>query len=162
MRYNPAAPVRGAIVAMTRDNIIGLDGNIPWHYSGDLKRFKQRTMDSNIVMGRLTWESIGSKPLPGRRNVVISRNPVENTESYTDLQAALRNCEESDTWIIGGGQVYLAALDWTTLLDVTYVPDSIDHPDAVRFPAIDPETWKQSETCELEDSSLLNVIYLRR
>ena len=105
MRFDPEAPVRGAIVAMNRDNIIGLDGKIPWHHSGDLKRFKRRTMGAAIIMGRLTWESIGSKPLPGRRNVVISRNPVENAECYTDICTATRACEGGDTWIIGGGQI---------------------------------------------------------
>ena len=162
MRFDPTAPVRGAIVAMNRDNIIGLDGKIPWHHSSDLKRFKRRTMGAAIIMGRLTWESIGSKPLPGRRNVVISRNPVENAECYTDICTATRACEGGDTWIIGGGQIYAAAMDWLTLLDVTYVADIIDDPGVVRFPVIDPNLWQESGTQSLDDSSLLNVIYHRR
>jgi dihydrofolate reductase len=162
MRFDPTAPVRGAIVAMNHDNVIGLAGKIPWHHSGDLKRFKQRTMGATIVMGRLTWESIGSKPLPGRRNIVISRNPVANTECYTDIGTATRACQDGDTWVIGGGQVYAAAMDWLTLLDVTYVPDIIDDPGAVRFPVIDPELWRESSTSLLEDSPLRNVIYHHR
>ena len=155
-------PLRGAIVAMTKDNVIGLDGRIPWHYSDDLKRFKQRTMNSIIVMGRLTWESIGSKPLPGRRNIVISRNPVANAECYTRVEDALSACGTSDTWVIGGGQIYQATRGWINLLDVTYVPDTIDHPDAIRFPEIDLEIWKKTQTTPLKNTELENVIYHRR
>jgi len=154
-------PVRGAIVAMTRDNIIGLNGTIPWHHSEDLKRFKRTTMGSTIVMGRLTWESINCKALPGRRNIVISRNPVEKIESYTSVPEALEACD-SDTWIIGGGQIYGASLYWISVLDVTYVPDRINDERAVRFPTIDPSIWEQTSSEPLGDSSLLNVIYRRR
>jgi dihydrofolate reductase len=161
MNKTPLSPVRGAIVAMTRDNVIGLDGSIPWHHSADLKRFKRTTMDATIVMGRLTWESLNCNTLPGRRNVVVSRNPVENVESYTSVEEALKACD-SDTWIIGGGQIYSASLHWVNLLDVTYVPEVINHEEAVCFPTIDPDIWEQVSSTKLEDSSLLNVIYRRR
>ena len=162
MESNKVAPIRGAIVAMTRDNVIGLEGQIPWHYTGDLKRFKCRTLDSTIVMGRLTWESIGSKPLPLRRNIVISSQPVSDVECFTEVEAALSACEESDTWIIGGGQIYKAALHWVSLLDVTYVPDMIDNSDAVMFPTIDLRIWEIQETSMLDGTELSNVIYTRK
>lgn len=162
MENSKVAPIRGAIVAMTQNNIIGLDGQIPWHYSEDLKRFKRRTLDSIILMGRLTWESIGSKPLPKRRNIVISSRPVDNVECFTEMETALSACEESDTWIIGGGQIYQAALHWISLLDVTYVPDTIDNPNAVIFPTIDPRIWEIQQTSILDDTKLTNVIYTRK
>ncbi len=155
-------PLRGAIVAMTEDRVIGLHGKIPWYYSADLKRFKRRTMDSTIVMGRLTWESIGSKPLPGRRNIVISRNPVQHVESFTSVEYALNWCESEDTWVIGGGQIYQASMQWLNLLDVTFVPEKINHPEAVRFPVIDPKAWIESESSASDNTRLKNVLYRRK
>ena len=161
MPQAPLSPIRGAIVAMTRENVIGLNGTIPWHHSTDLKRFKKTTMGATIVMGRLTWESLNCKALPGRRNIVVSRNPVKNVESYPSVEETLEACD-SDTWIIGGGQIYKASLHWINLLDVTYVPEIITDQLAVRFPAIDPDIWEQTSSTQLEDSNLLNIIYRRR
>ena len=147
---------------MTKDNVIGLNGSIPWHYSSDLKRFKQRTMGANIVMGRLTWKSIGCGPLPGRRNIVISRSPVDGVECYTDINMALSQCHNKDTWIIGGRQIYLATFDWITLLDVTYVPDRVESEFAVRFPEIKKSNWRISARTRLENPNLKNIIYHRK
>ena len=155
-------PLRAAIAAMNYDNVIGLDGDIPWHYSEDLKRFKQRTLDSTIIMGRLTWESIGSKPLPRRRNVVISRNAVENVEHYNDIDTAVDRCKEDDIWFIGGGQIYQAVMPILNLLDITYVPDKIEPANAVVFPQIDSKVWDATSEQKLENSELVNIIYQRR
>ena len=162
MKYDADSPLKGAIVAMNPDRVIGLDGGIPWHYSADLKRFKARTLDCTIIMGRRTWESIGKKPLPGRRNIVISRNSVEGAECYTAVEEAIDSSSGADTWIIGGGQIYAAALSWVTLLDITYVPDEITAPDAVRFPDVDWQNWKEVSRESIEDTPLENVIYHRR
>ncbi|MCY4149128.1 MAG: dihydrofolate reductase [Gammaproteobacteria bacterium] len=152
-------PLRGAIVAMTHDRVIGLDNGIPWHYPEDLRRFKQRTINSIIVMGRITWESIGRQPLVNRRNIVISRHRIENAEWYPDPDSALTQCESEDTWIIGGAQIYQATMDWITLLDITLVPNRIESDQAVCFPEIDEKLWQlQSETM-LEHSQLENRIY---
>lgn len=156
------APLRGAIVAMTRDNVIGINGRIPWHYSTDLKRFRRRTIGKNVVMGRLTWESIGRRPLPGRRNIVVGKHPADGVEWYPDIRQVLALCARQDTWIIGGGQVYRAALDWVTLLDVTYVPDRIPTDQAVLFPAIDPALWRRGSATRCDQSGLESVIFLRR
>ncbi|MEM7196294.1 MAG: dihydrofolate reductase, partial [Pseudomonadota bacterium] len=88
-RCNWPKPLVGALVAMNADRIIGLDGTIPWHHSEDLKRFKRLTTGTVIIMGRLTWESIGSKPLPERKNIVISRSQVDSVECYTSVESAL-------------------------------------------------------------------------
>ncbi|MDH3376336.1 MAG: dihydrofolate reductase [Gammaproteobacteria bacterium] len=130
----------GAIVAMSEDRVIGLNGGLPWHYSADLKRFKRRTLDATVIMGRRTWESIGCKPLPQRRNIVITRAGLTDVESFTTVESALAKCKPP-IWFIGGAQLYAAGLPFCDIIDVTYVPDVITHPDAVRFPEIDAGEW---------------------
>jgi dihydrofolate reductase len=128
-----------AIWAQSANGVIGKDGKIPWHYPGDFKRFKRVTLGSTIVMGRKTWESIG-KPLPGRRNVVVSRTvgptPISMTMLGWDqsvvwcgsVEDALQWDTSADVWVIGGAEVYTAAMPYCALLDVTYVPDDIKFP----------------------------------
>ncbi len=97
------------VVAASANHVIGVDGRLPWRLPGDLRHFKQLTMGKPVVMGRLTWESIG-RPLPGRRNIVISRNPdyvAEGCHVVGSPAAALAAAGEADeVMIIGGGQVY--------------------------------------------------------
>ena len=162
MNPDSRPPLRGAIAAMTRDHVIGLDGKIPWHYSEDLQRFKQRTLHSAVLMGRRTWESIHCRALPQRRNIVISRNSVDNVEHYDSIEKALDACAKWDAWIIGGGQIYREGLRWTTLLDITYVPDIVQSKEAIRFPSIDSSEWEVMETVFLANTDLQNVIYRRR
>jgi len=153
----PGSPLRGAIVAMTRERVIGVDGKLPWHYPEDLRRFKQRTMNCAIIMGRVTWDSIDRNPLPGRRNIVISRTGVTGVECHPTIAAALNACAGIDTWFIGGAQIYQAAMPYIEVLDVTFVPDEVEGNDSVRFPKIDWTQWKavnQSTIGKLE-----NVVY---
>lgn len=155
-------PLRGAIVAMNADNVIGLNGDLPWHYAADLQRFKQRTLHHAIIMGRLTWESLGCKALPKRRNIVISRKPVESVECYTSIEHALNAIGDDDVWFIGGGQIYRAAMPYTNLLDITYVPDVVTAKHLVTFPEIDPRKWQlQSSETFGEHDELKNAIYHR-
>ena len=163
------SPLRGAIVAMNKDRVIGMDGDLPWHYSADLKRFKRRTLNTTIIMGRLTWESIGAKPLPGRRNVIVSRSvnasltdSQSNTYWYNDLNNALTSANEEDAWIIGGGQLYAASMHWLNLIDITLVPDEISRTDVVRFPELETDQWRLVEEQPLEEApQLTNQIYQR-
>ena len=113
----------GAIWAQSPEGVIGIDGKIPWRYSGDLKRFKRVTMGSTIVMGRKTWESIGSKPLPGRVNMTLTRGP--NNEDMLQLAIKL-GARDGDVWIIGGAEVYAAAMPYVDVIDQTIVPDTFD------------------------------------
>ncbi len=151
----------GAIAAMTQNRVIGLNGTLPWHYPADLRHFKRRTMGCTVIMGRLTWESIHCRALPGRRNIVISRAPLDHVECYTSIEKALSATQEQRTWIIGGGQIYHAAFDHLTLLDITYVPDTVCEMDAVLFPVIAPEIWVEKKRSVLDDSSLINVVYMK-
>ena len=156
------APLRGAIVAMTRDRVIGVDGGMPWHYSEDLKRFKRRTMGYAVIMGRVTWDAIGRKELPGRRNIVISRSAVAGVEHYGGIEEAMEACREQDLWVIGGEQIYRAAIGYLNLLDITWVPDVIAHDDAARFPPIDLSRWRVAEQSTLlGNADLTNIVYHR-
>lgn len=154
-------PLRGAIAAMTRDRVIGVDGKLPWHYAEDLRRFKRRTMGCAVIMGRVTWDSLGRRALPGRRNIVISRGKVAGAEHYHAIATAMQACGDADVWVIGGAQIYRAAMPWLRLLDVTFVPDVVRDAKAVRFPSIADSEWQAQRKTELP-GGLVNVIYRRR
>lgn len=128
----------GLIVAVNPAGIIGRAGTIPWHYKGDFKRFKRVTMDSTVVMGRRTWESLPRRPLPGRRNVVVTSasGGLEGAEAFASIEAALAGAS-GPVWFIGGARVYEEAMRFCDVLDVTYVPDAVEGDDLVHFPAID-------------------------
>lgn len=115
------------IVAHARNLTIGVDGKLPWHYSEDLKRFKSLTMGHPIVMGRKTYESIG-KPLPGRRNVVISRNhSFPGTEVFTSLEEAFQTLKNEELiFIIGGASLYQQSLNFADRLYVTLIDADVE------------------------------------
>ena len=155
----------GAIAAMTKDRVIGVQNNIPWHYAEDFKRFKRITLNSSIIMGRKTWESISCKPLPQRRNIVISRQPVTDIEHYHSIEDALAACATGNQpiWFIGGGHIYEAALTYCNQLDITTVPDDIDPQNAVLFPHIDPTIWEAEMPFPLPADPRLSVqIFTRK
>ncbi len=154
----------GAIAAMTEDRVIGLNNGIPWHYSEDFKRFKRVTLNATIIMGRKTWESIGSKPLPKRRNIVISRNKVEGIEHYRSIEQAIEACDSNQAiWLIGGGQIYTQGLAYCDHLDITLVPDKIDTAGAILFPELDSHSWIAAPVEALaEDPRLQIQRYTRR
>jgi len=131
------------IVAASTNNVIGVQGELPWKISDDLKRFKQLTMGKPIVMGRLTWESIG-RPLPGRQNIVITRQPdfsAEGCDVVASPAAALDVAGDAEEiMIIGGGQIYDLFLPKAGRLHVTRVHVEIEG-DAF-FPAIDTDSWE--------------------
>jgi len=131
------------IVAASTNNVIGVQGELPWKISDDLKRFKKLTMGKPIVMGRLTWESIG-RPLPGRQNIVITRQPgfsAEGCDVVASPAAALDAAGDAEEiMIIGGGQIYELFLPKAGRLHITRVHTEIEG-DAF-FPAIDADSWE--------------------
>ena len=142
-------PFLDIVVAMAENGVIGRDGDMPWHLSTDLKRFKALTLGRPMVMGRKTFESIG-KPLPGRETFVVSRDPAFKPEGVTvfgDLQVALDAATASaeakgvSSFVVaGGGALYAAAISLADRLYVTRVaasPEGDTH-----FPPIDPTLWK--------------------
>ena len=105
------------ILARAANGVIGLDGVMPWHLPEDMVHFKQQTMGAPVIMGRKTWDSIPPRfrPLPGRRNIVVTRNggwQAEGAERAGSLEEAIALCrqaEAAEAWVIGGAQIYAEA-----------------------------------------------------
>jgi dihydrofolate reductase len=122
----------GIIYARARNGVIGKDNAIPWRLPEDLKHFKEVTMGSPVVMGRKTWDSLPPKfrPLPGRRNVVITAQPdwaADGAHRAGSLEEALGLCEGSDAvWIIGGSQIYRQALSRAHVAVVTVLDIDVE------------------------------------
>ena len=153
--------MKGILVAVSPEGIIGKDNTIPWHYSADLKRFKRLTTGNTIIMGRKTWESLPIKPLPNRRNIVITRSSIENIECFKSIDDALQTCE-GDVWFIGGAGIYKEAMQKADIIDMTLVPDNVTGEKCIYFPEID-KMWKEGETKTLkEDPKLSHKTYTRR
>jgi len=131
---------------MARNRVIGKGGALPWRLPEDLKRFRSLTMGHPILMGRKTYDSIG-RPLPGRRNIVISRDRnlvIDGVETAASMQAALDMVAAADeVFVIGGQQIYQAALPLADRIELTQI-DS-DFEGDVLFPDIDPEEWIESQ-----------------
>jgi dihydrofolate reductase len=156
--------MRGMIYAVSPEGVIGVGRSIPWRYPGDFRRFKRVTMGATIVMGRTTFESIG-KPLPGRRNVVVTSRPLDvpGVECVGSVDEALALGGDHDVWFIGGARIYEEAMKHADVIDVTYVPDRVDAPDAVRAPPIDERLFEAGPLVPHEDEpALTRRIYTRR
>ncbi len=123
------------IAAVARNGIIGRDGRMPWHLAADLQHFRRLTMGHAMLMGRRTWDSLG-RPLPGRRSIVISRDPgwhAEGAEHATSLPAALALvAADAQAFVIGGAQLYAQALPLADKLQLTEIDH--DFPGDTRFP----------------------------
>ena len=153
--------MKGILVAISNEGIIGKDNTIPWHYSEDLKRFKRLTVGKTIIMGRKTWESLPIKPLPDRRNIVITRSLIEEVECFQSIDEALETCQ-GDVWFIGGAGIYEEAMQKADIIDMTIVPDKVEGENCIYFPKIDNK-WKEIENKSLENSDfLMHKIYTRR
>ena len=153
--------MKGILVAVSPEGIIGRNNTIPWHYSADLKRFKRLTTGKTIIMGRKTWESLPVKPLPNRRNIVISRSSIENADCFRSIDEALETCE-GDIWFIGGAGIYEEAMLKSDVIDMTLVPDNVSGEGCIYFPKIGIE-WIEGETKPLkEDTKLMHKNYTRR
>ena len=138
------------IAAMAHDRVIGKDNQMPWHLPADLAHFKRITLGKPILMGRKTFESIG-RPLPGRRNLVISRNPdyqAEGIEVVGSVEAALALLAGSsveELMVIGGGHLYAEMLPSADCLYLTRIDLAVEGD--TRFPAFDDGQWQRIE-CE--------------
>ncbi|QCX74712.1 Dihydrofolate reductase [Streptomyces sp. YIM 121038] len=144
----------GLIWAQTREGVIGAGNAIPWRLPEDMAHFKATTLGHPVVMGRKTWDSLPPRfrPLPGRRNVVVTRDPhwaAEGADRAGSVAEALeRAAEPLDSvtpvaaWVIGGGEIYRAALEFATTLSVTEI-DTVVAGDTYA-PTPDP-TWSVTE-----------------
>jgi dihydrofolate reductase len=134
------------IAALDRNFAIGRDGAMPWHLPDDLKRFKQLTLGKPVLMGRKTALAIG-RPLPGRRNFVLTRcaiAPFEGQQAVSSLDAARAQARNADLMVIGGAEVYSLALPFAAHLHLTWVDTVADRADAF-FPRFDAARWLEIE-----------------
>lgn len=114
-----------AIVAYAENRVIGKDNDLIWHLPDDLKHFKRHTAGKTIIMGRKTWDSLGGRPLPNRRHIVITRSTdfvADGAEVVHTLEAALELAQnESEVFIVGGAQIYTLSLPIIDVLEITEV-----------------------------------------
>jgi dihydrofolate reductase len=133
------------IVAYARNRTIGRDNTLPWKLPGDLAHFKRTTLGCPIVMGRKTWDSLG-RPLPGRRNIVITRDTTKvfvGAETVTSLLQALEAVKEAEqVFIIGGAQIYQQALPLAHRIVATEIQADIEG-DAL-FAPLDQSVWHET------------------
>ena len=153
------------IVAMANNRVIGLDNKMPWHLSADLKKFKSITMGSPILMGRKTYESIG-RPLPGRTNMIISRNLDYQQEGclvFNDLNTSLKKASEctQEVFIIGGSDLYKAILPMVDVIYLTLI--NKDFQGDTFFPEIDFNEWSEVAREDIKDdpSVYFNYSFLK-
>ncbi|MBF1379684.1 MAG: dihydrofolate reductase [Porphyromonas sp.] len=152
------------IVAVAEDGAIGDKGNLLWHLSSDLKRFKAITTGYTIIMGRKTYDSLPNGALPNRRNIVISRQlkSLKDAEVYSDIDEALKATSDEDTvYIIGGGEIYNKTFPRADELHITLVHKSYPEADT-RFPEWKLTDWnilKQEQIGQDEKNELDSVYY---
>lgn len=149
------------IVAVSEDWGIGMNNELLWHISEDLKRFKRLTTGKTVIMGKKTWESLPKRPLPGRRNIVLTDNPTETFEdalAVYSIKDAISKCEESEeVFIIGGGSIYRQFMPVADRLYITHVHKKT--PADVYFPEIDLKLWKVTEREEYPESEGNSIPY---
>ncbi len=145
------------IAAVSRNNVIGRELDMPWKLSSDLKRFKAETMGKPMIMGRKTFLSVGERPLPGRPHIIISRNRdykpdgVEVVSSLEDglslARAKARELGVDAVYVAGGGEIYRQAMPFADQLSVTHVDAELDGD--TFFPEIDLSVFEKTDEIAL-------------
>jgi dihydrofolate reductase len=136
------------VVAVARNGVIGHHGTLPWRISSDLKRFKATTMGKPVIMGRKTWESLPRRPLPGRRNIVITRDRhyrADGAVVAASLDEALAHARESgsdEICVIGGSDIFRQTLPMADRLYLTEV--DLEPEGDVFFPPLDRKAWRET------------------
>ena len=163
------------VVAIADNGVIGRDNGLPWRLSGDMAFFKRVTMGKPVIMGRKTWESLPKKPLPGRPNIVVTRDTAyraEGAEVVTSAEAALARgvalaaeLGTDEVMVIGGAQLYAETFDHATRLYITEVHAAPDGD--VSFPAFDASQWHEvsrehHEAGEKDSAAYSFVLYEKR
>jgi len=143
------------IAALAVDRVIGMENAMPWNIQADLAWFKRNTLNKPVIMGRLTWESIG-RPLPDRKNIVISSKPGEDSrvEWVSSVEAAIAACGDAEEiMVIGGGSIYEQLLPLAQRLYLTHVDAEVEGD--THFPDYTPDEWQStfSEFHDADDSN---------
>jgi len=152
------------IVAVSEDWGIGKDNELLWHISEDLKRFKRLTLGNTVIMGKKTWESLPNKPLPGRKNIVLTDIPGEYIDfavTAYSIEDSLSKCNAEDNiFVIGGGSIYRQFMPLADRLYITHVHKK--SPADVYFPVVDMQIWKVLEKEDFinNDNSGISYTYV--
>lgn len=153
------------IAALNPQRLIGREGTLPWHYRADLQHFKRSTLGHPILAGRRTYESFQTRPLPGRPNIVLSRDPayvvpagVHLCRSLEEALACGRGLATGKLFVVGGAQLYTLTLPLADELLLTWVPDQVEGD--TYFPAWAEEEWE--ETASRSAGGLRFATYRRR
>lgn len=148
------------IAAHDPDLVIGRDGEMPWHYSEDFRHFKRETMGHPVLMGRGVFEEIGEKPLPGRRNIVLTRSrsyPEKKVEVFSEIDKALEAlASEPVVYVIGGGEIYRELIGRADGMVITEIKKRYDG--NVYFPEYRDrvgEVWKETSRKETEEMAFV-------
>ncbi|MCL2075707.1 MAG: dihydrofolate reductase [Betaproteobacteria bacterium] len=173
MPLNQNRPRLSLIAALAQGRVIGADNRLPWHLPEDLCRFRELTWGHCVLMGRKTWESLPEKfrPLPGRRNFVLSRQPdyiAPGAELVSSIQDALEKTarespETQEVFVIGGEQIYRAALPFARRLLLTEI--NLDVTGDAWFPAFSENEWQEIQREQRVSESGISfafVTYARR
>ena len=140
------------IAAIDENRLIGKDNTLPWHIPADFKHFKETTLGHPIVMGRKTYGSLPKRPLPGRSNLVVSRQPsVDGVKTFLTIREALDEglSESSEVFVIGGQSIYEQTINDADKLLITHVDGT--HEGNYWFPVIDPSRWEESRVLQEGD-----------
>lgn len=154
------------IVAVSKNNVIGKDGIMPWHSKEDLKHFKETTMSFTLIMGRKTFYSMGGKPLKGRLNIILTRDksfqkPEGEVEVFSDINDAYKFCEDKNyekVFVIGGGEIYKQEINNVDELQISVMKVEVEGD--TFFPQIDNDIWEVTEETEYSEFTL--KIYRKR
>ncbi|MDR2624745.1 MAG: dihydrofolate reductase [Zoogloeaceae bacterium] len=143
-----SAPGLTLIAAVARNRVIGIDNRLPWHLAEDMRHFRAATRGHPVIMGRKTWESLPAafRPLPERRNIVVSRQPgyplPEGAYLAHSLEEALALTQDAEAFLIGGAQLYALALPAARRLLLTEIDQEI--PGNAHFPDFDRKEWQET------------------
>lgn len=143
------------IVAMTKDGVIGQDGEVPWHIADDMKLFKSLTEGNTVIMGKTTWLSIPEKfrPLPGRANIIVSTTleQLPDAKVCRSVDEAVKEAKKStrEIFCIGGARLYAAMLPLADTMYISWVKEAYEGD--THFPAVDFTAWKEERSREFPD-----------
>ncbi|MBT4377050.1 dihydrofolate reductase [archaeon] len=150
------------IAAFSKNNVIGIESRIPWKISDDIKHFKELTIGHPVIMGRKTYESIPEKfrPLPGRKNIVLSRENSFNENIYLakNMEEALQFTNGNLTYVMGGGEIYNLFLPLSNKMELTKVDKNFEGDSF--FPKIDWNDWNLVNSIEKQTKKGLKYSFL--
>lgn len=151
------------IFAISKNGVMGCDGDLPWNYPEDLQRFKDRTMGHPIVMGRKTWESLPVQPLPGRKNIVLTKNSEYTDDRcvvYNDLKPVIYDHPNDTIYVIGGSQIFQEYLAFADKLDICYIDK--EYEGDIKWKGINLNEWFMFSDTKGETPELTFMTYVRK